>query len=148
MTLCLKPWCIDSILILYFRTPGSKPGRSAGCSNGLLSFPKSLQVHSFSSQLAPLSRFLHFRFQWRILHNIRAVGSASRNPHKNIFMGAFQCRPTKKNPNHTSLNENYVFPCICLRTILRMHNSCYSSVARHIEPCICHIALRHMHGTT
>jgi len=23
----------------------------------------------------------------------------------------------KKNPNHTSLNENYVVPCICLRAI-------------------------------
>ena len=25
---------------------------------------------------------------------------------------------------------------------------CYSSIARHIEPYICHIALRHIHGTT
>jgi len=23
----------------------------------------------------------------------------------------------EKNPNHTSLNENYVVPCICLRAI-------------------------------
>jgi len=29
-----------------------------------------------------------------------------------------------------------------------MDDSFYSSVARHIEPCICHIALRHIHGTT
>jgi len=47
-----------------------------------------------------------------------------------------------------SLNENYVVPCICLRAIWHTHDSCYSSVARHIEPCICHIALRHIHGTT
>jgi len=55
---------------------------------------------------------------------------------------------TKKTQNHTSLNENYIVPCICLRAIWHMHDSCYSSVARHIEPCICHIALRHIHGTT
>jgi len=30
-----------------------------------------------------------------------------------------------KNPNHTSLNENYVVPCICLRAIWHMHDSCY-----------------------
>ena len=29
----------------------------------------------------------------------------------------------KKNPNHTSLNENYVVPCICLRAIWHMHDS-------------------------
>jgi len=28
-----------------------------------------------------------------------------------------------KNPNHTSLNENYVVPCICLRAIWHMHGS-------------------------
>ena len=42
----------------------------------------------------------------------------------------------RKKPNHTSLNENYVFPCICLTAIWHMHGSCYSSVARHIEPCM------------
>ena len=45
--------------------------------------------------------------------------------------------------NHTSLNENYVVPCICLRAICHTHDSCYSSVARHVQPCMCHIALRH-----
>ena len=29
----------------------------------------------------------------------------------------------RKNPNHTSLNENYVVPCICLRAIWHMHGS-------------------------
>ena len=29
----------------------------------------------------------------------------------------------KKNPNHTSLNENYVVPCICLTAIWHMHGS-------------------------
>ena len=57
-------------------------------------------------------------------------------------------RSVVKTPNHTSLNENYVIPCICLRAIWHMHDSCYSSIARHIEPCICDIALRHTHGTT
>jgi len=28
-----------------------------------------------------------------------------------------------KNPNHTSLNENYVVPCVCLRAIWHMHGS-------------------------
>ena len=28
-----------------------------------------------------------------------------------------------KNPNHTSLNENYVVPCICLRALGHMHGS-------------------------
>ena len=28
-----------------------------------------------------------------------------------------------KNPNHTSLNENYVIPCICLRAIWHMYGS-------------------------
>ena len=56
------------------------------------------------------------------------------------------CHTDRK--NHTSLNENYVVPCVCLRAIWNMHDSCYSSVARHIEPCICHTALRHIHGNT
>jgi len=30
---------------------------------------------------------------------------------------------TKKNPNHTSPNENYFVPCICLRAIWHMHGS-------------------------
>ena len=29
----------------------------------------------------------------------------------------------KKNPNHTSFNQNYVVPCICLRAIWHMHGS-------------------------
>jgi len=32
----------------------------------------------------------------------------------------------EKNPNHTSLNENYVVPCICLRALWHMHGwMCY-----------------------
>ena len=34
--------------------------------------------------------------------------------------GLFSMWDVKKNPNHTSLNENYV-PCICLRAIWHMH---------------------------
>jgi len=46
--------------------------------------------------------------------------------HKNLTSGshAVPCRQTeKKNPNHTSLNENYVVPCICLRVIWHRHGS-------------------------
>jgi len=46
---------------------------------------------------------------------------------------------------YTKLKGN---PCTCLRAIWHMHDSCYSSVACHIEPCTCHIALRHIRGTT
>jgi len=38
-------------------------------------------------------------------------------------------------------NEPLMVSCV-------FNKNSYSSVARHIEPCICHIALRHIHGTT
>jgi len=86
-----------------------------------------------------------------MLHNTRISTGCDDVTMLRLFL--FHKPPPKthtcqKNPNRTSLNENYVLPCICLRAILRMHDSCYSSVARHIEPCTYHIALRHIHGTT
>ena len=52
------------------------------------------------------------------------------------FGSGNNCVCVKKNPNHTSLNENCVVPCVCLRAIRHMHESCYASVGHHIEPCI------------
>jgi len=37
-----------------------------------------------------------------------------------------------KNPNHTSLNENYVVPCICLRAIWHMHGSMWRAMLENV----------------
>ena len=36
----------------------------------------------------------------------------------------------EKTPNHTSLNENYVVPCICLRAIWHMHGSMWRATRK------------------
>jgi len=55
------------------------------------------------------------------LTSVLNEGQFSASRPLNRKLGGPQRQPDvlerRKNPNHTSLNENYVVPCICLRAI-------------------------------
>jgi len=58
----------------------------------------------------------------------------------------FRCNKIKINPNRTSLNENYIVPCICLRAIWHTHGSMWRATRmtrdrKHIIVAHCVIAL-------